>query len=143
MKKIILMIAMIFTLASCQSQDDKVITFGKLPSKAQTFIKSNFSNLTILQVTKDKDLFDADYSVYFNEGSKIEFNKKGDWKDIQMKSGVPTQVLHSSIKDFITKNHAGAKVIEISKDKKEYDVKLDNSVEIIFNLSGVFLRYDD
>ncbi len=134
---------MFFTLNSCQSQDNIVITFDKLPSKAQTFVKSNFPNMTVLQVVKDKDLFDKDYTVYFNEGSKVEFNKKGDWTEIEIKSGIPTFVLHSSINAFISKNHPNTNVIDITKDKKEYEVKLSNSIEIKFKLSGEFIRYED
>ena len=143
MKKMILMLVMMFALTSCQSQENKVITFDKLPSKAQSFIKSNFSNMNILQIVKDNELFDKEYVVYFTEGSKIEFNKKGDWEDIEIKTGVQKSILNASINNFITKNHQNTKVIDINKDKRDYEVKLDNSIEIVFNLNGDFLRYDD
>lgn len=143
MKKMILMVVMMFALTSCKSQENKVITFDKLPSKAQSFIKSNFSNMNILQVVKDNELFDKEYVVYFTEGSKIEFNKKGDWEDIEIKAGVPKSIINASINNFITKNHQNTKVVDINKDKRDYEVKLDNSIEIVFNLNGDFLRYDD
>lgn len=143
MKKMILMLVMMFALTSCQSQENKVITFDKLPSKAKSFIKSNFSNMNILQIVKDNELFDKEYVVYFTEGSKIEFNKKGDWEDIEIKTGVPKSILNASINNFITKNHQNTKVVDINKDKRDYEVKLDNSIEIVFNLNGDFLRYDD
>ena len=85
-KRSLLIVIALFAFSSCQSQGDKVIQYDKLPSKAKTFISSNFSNMTVLQVVKDAELFNSEYTVYFNEGSKIEFNSKGEWRDIEITS---------------------------------------------------------
>lgn len=143
LKKTLLITVMLFTFTSCQSQEHKVIEIEKLPSNAKTFINSNFSKMSILQVVKDSELFDKEYIVYFNEGSKIEFNSKGDWTEIEITSGVPQKVVPTTIYSFITKKHPNTLIFKINKDNRDYEVKLDNQIEIVFNKKGEFLHYDD
>ncbi|HHT04300.1 MAG TPA: hypothetical protein GX005_08310 [Bacteroidales bacterium] len=142
-KRSLLIVIALFAFSSCQSQGDKVIQYDKLPSKAKTFISSNFSNMSVLQVVKDAELFNSEYTVYFNEGSKIEFNSKGEWRDIEITSGVPQKVVPASIYSYVSKNHPNTLILELNKDNRDYEVKLDNKIEIVFNLKGEFLRYDD
>ena len=42
MKKLLFLLLSVFTLQVAQADNDKPITFDKLPAKAQTFIKQNF-----------------------------------------------------------------------------------------------------
>ncbi len=145
MKKIILMVTMMltFVFTSCQTREHEIINFDKLPSKAQSFIKDNFGDFIILQIEKDFELFGSEYTVYFKEGSKIEFDRKGEWSEIEVKTGIPSKIILESILNYINENHPDNFIIEISKDKKDYEVELNNSLDLVFDLKGKFLRYDD
>lgn len=145
MKKLfMLLFVAAFAMQYSNASDDKVIAIGELPAKAQTFIKTNFAQAQVLQATVDKDFLDTEYSVMFAGGDKVDFNKSGMWTDIECKgSAVPASVVPAKIAEFVAKNHATAKVIQIELDKLGYDVTITCGMELKFDLKGAFVRYDD
>ena len=90
-KRIVMMLT--FALMMCMSvmaDNDRVITFDQLPAPAQTLLKQHFADKVVMIVTVDYD----DYTVMYQSGEKVEFDKKGNWKDIDCKrSAVPTALI--------------------------------------------------
>ena len=90
MKKSVIFV-LTLVLAIClplhlNADNDRVITFDRLPATAQAMLKQNFADKTPLAITADRD----DYKVMYQSGEKVEFDKKGNWKDIECKgSQVP------------------------------------------------------
>ena len=118
--KFFLLMAMVMTMSLTMSadDDDRVITYEQLPQAAQTFLKANFATKVPLLVTADWD----DYTIRYESGEKIEFNKSGEWKDIEC---------YSSIK--------------IERHRSVYEVKLNNGLEVEFNrnFQVIDMDYDD
>ena len=135
MKKLFLLLVSVFTMQAVMADNDKPVTFEQLPQAAQVFIKQNFADREIAFAKVDKDWFDATYDVLFTNGEKLEFNKKGEWKEMQCKlNSVPEKALPAAIVKFVNEKYPGAKVISIEKDRYEYEVKLSNFWEITFDL---------
>ena len=84
-----------------------------------------------------------EYEVIFTDGTNIDFDKKGRWEQIEKKNGVPQGIILPSINTYIKTKHPEAFVVKIDKEKKGYDVELNNKIEIKFGSKGEFLRYDD
>lgn len=145
MKKLsFLLLMVVLVMQSAIASDDKPIAVDQLPAKAQAFIKTNFPQAQVLQASVEKGFFDTEYSVIFAGGDKIDFDKSGTWTDIECKSSaVPTSVIPSKITEFVTKNHAAAKILKIELDKLGYDVTITGGMELKFDLKGAFVRYDD
>lgn len=145
MKKLILAVLMVFPFLACESSESKVIEFSGLPAAAQKFVKTHFADKTVSVVYSDKDLFDHDYEVVFEDGSSVEFNEDGQWKDIEVKTapGVPEKAMPVAIVNYVKAKHPSNFVKQISKDKREYEVELNNGVDIVFDKNGNFKRYDD
>lgn len=147
MKKILISAVILLlsgTVAMASMSGDRAVTFAQLPQQAQQFIKKHFASNKISYAKQDTDLFDGDYEVYFTEGNKVEFNKKGEWKDVECKkSEVPAAIIPQGIKTFVSQNHQESKIIEINRDTRDYEIKLSNGIEMTFNLKGDFIRYDD
>ncbi|MBR1626924.1 MAG: PepSY-like domain-containing protein [Bacteroidales bacterium] len=145
MKRFALIITAALISIACESDNDKVIRFSELPAQSQQFINTHFSEKQISVIYYDDDLFDEEYRVIFSDGAKIEFNKKGSWKEIKDKDadGIPQDVIHESILSFVRKNHPENYIVKISKERKEYETELNNTVEIVFDRNGNFKRYDD
>ena len=146
MKKIkfLLMMAMVMTMSLTMSadDDDRVITFDQLPQAAQTFLKANFATKVPLVVTADWD----DYTIRYESGEKIEFNKSGDWKDIECYNNkVPTSVIPEQIVNYVKQNYPGKSVIKIERHRSVYEVKLNNGMEVEFNrnFQVIGVDYDD
>lgn len=146
-KKIVLML---FTLASLillpvsMKADDKPIRFEQLPKVAQQFVKNHFSS-EVSYVTVDNDLIGKSYEVTLVDGTRIEFDRKGIWKDVDVEQGVvPSKIVPRSISNYVMKNFPGTTIKQIEKrDRGGYQVKLSNGLELKFNSKLQFVRMDD
>ncbi len=145
MKKLTLMFLAILPLVACQAKKAQPIEFSALPTKAQEFIKTHFPSKTISVVFYDNEVFDKDYEVRFSDGTDIDFDSKGEWKSIEMKGGdsVPETVIPKEIKSYLNSKHPNTFVVDINKEKRKYEVELNNSIDIVFDKNGKFKHYDD
>lgn len=147
MKKLkigILATFMFFAAAAVQA-NDKVISFAKLPAKAQTFIQQNFDKANVATVLLDNEhLWKKDYTVIFNNGTKVEFDGKGNWEEVSSKTeAVPVKITPSTILQHIHKSFPNTFVKEINRKNKLYEVEISNGLELEFTLQGAFIRIDD
>lgn len=55
---------------------------------------------------------------------------------------IPAERLPQAAKSFIQKEFANAKIVYAERDTDGYDCKLDNGIEIEFNLKGVWTKID-
>ncbi|MBQ6725032.1 MAG: PepSY-like domain-containing protein [Bacteroidales bacterium] len=104
-------------------------------------MNKHFSDKEVSTVFYDTD--DKEYEVRFSDGSKIEFDKKGSWEEIEDRDNVPATVMPQPIRDYLATNHKNTKVRKISADRRGYEVELLGDMELKFNKKGKFLRYDD
>lgn len=141
MRKIIgIAIVLIANFAFAQ---EVIIPFNQLPAKAKTFIHQHFKDVKVMNVILDKDVFSKDFDVNFENGTKIEFDRTGNWKEIKTLSGsVPSSLVPAKIKQYISNNYKGANIVEINKDAYKIDVELSNGVDLDFDKNGNFLRID-
>ena len=143
MKKLLFLAATIMLGVVACSAEEKPIAFEQLPQNAKTFITENFSNFKFLSAVVDRDDAGKDHKVFFADGSQIEFDRKGNWKDIECKaSEVPAGAIPAQITSFISENYAGRKVLEISRDRHDYEVKLNDRLELKFDRNFNFLGFD-
>jgi len=128
---------------AAHDESDKPITFEQLPKRAQQFINAHFSGIKISYAKVDVDGFDRSYEVFFVNGSNIEFNRKGEWTDIDCKfSTIPDGAVPPKILSYIKAHYPELNIIEMDRNRKEYEVKLSNGLELIFNLSFAFIGFD-
>ena len=124
---------------------DKIIEYDQLPLNAKTFIKTNFNKERISYVSSEKEFISGtEYKVVFQNGGKIEFDGKGNWKDIDNKlNPVPSVIVPTKIQNYVNKSFPDNKIVQISKDKKGYDIELTNGIDLEFSKNGTFTRIDD
>ena len=93
--------------------NDKPIAVNALPVKAQTLLSNHFNK---------------------QNGTKLEFDKKGNLKEIDCKQGiVPALLIPQAIKNYVKDNYAGKSVKKIEINKNEYEVELTNGLDLTFN----------
>ena len=145
MKKWILMLVCVLGVQmTALADNDKPIQIGQLPTKAQTFITTYFKNHKVALAKMESGLFYKSYDVIFTNGEKLEFDKSGDWTEIQCKmSEVPAQAVPAGIRSYVSSTYPDAKILQIERDGKEYDVKLSNRWEITFNNKFQVIDIDD
>lgn len=88
--------------------------------------------------------FDKDYKVVFVNGAKVEFAKNGEWKDVECKYGeVPAAIVPQQIRDYVTKNYPKNKIVAIDRDRRDYEVELDNGLDLKFDLKFRLIDIDN
>ena len=139
MKRIfrILMIA-ICCMVSCNmvanAGNDKSITVNALPAKAQTLLNNHFNGQKVMLATIESGVVSRSYDVVLQNGTKLEFDKKGNLTEIDCKQGiVPVQLIPQAIKNYLEVNYAGQSVKKIEIKKNEYEVELVNGLDLTFN----------
>ena len=139
MKRIlrILMIA-ICCMVSCNmvanAGSDKPISVNALPAKAQTLLNQHFNGQKVMLATIESGVVSRSYDVVLQNGTKLEFDKKGNLTEIDCKQGtVPDQLILQAIKNYLMDNYAGQSVKKIEMNKNEYEVELANGLDLTFN----------
>lgn len=78
------------------------------------------------------------------DGTKIEFNAEGEWKDVDCTSGeVPVAIIPKQINDYVAKSYPGVKFLKIDRDRRSYDVSLSNRLELKFDKQFNLVDIDD
>lgn len=139
MKRIfrILMIA-ICCMVSCNmaanAGNDKPISVNALPAKAQTLLNNHFNSQKVMLATIGSGVVSRNYDVVLQNGTKLEFDKKGNLTEINCKQGiVPALLIPQTIKNYLKDNYAGQSVKKIEMNKNEYEVELTNGLDLTFN----------
>ena len=114
--------------------NDKPIAINALPVKAQTLLNNHFNNQKVMLATIESGVVSRSYDVVLQNGTKLEFDKKGKLTEIDCKQGiVPVQLIPQAIKNYLKDNYAGQSVKKIEMNKKEYEVELTNGLDLTFN----------
>ncbi len=133
-KALVAMLCLVTFQVQALADNNKPITVSQLPAVSQNLIKQYFSNKKVAHVQMETGVFEKSYDLIFNNGEKIEFDKKGNWTEIDCKhSSVPSNLVPSKIRSYVNNTYSGAKIKKIEKDKNEYEIKLSNGMEITFN----------
>ena len=114
--------------------NDKPISVNTLPAKAQALLTKHFSNQKVVLATIESNVIGKNYDVVLKNGTKLEFDKKGNLTEIDCKQGtVPTQFIPQAIKNYLKANYARQSVKKIEMNKNEYEVELTNGLDLTFN----------
>lgn len=137
MKKFTLILAFLLTLsfASLRADNEKVIHVNQFPTTAQQLIKQHFGDKKVAVSKVETDMLSKSYEVIFTDGDKVEFDGKGNWEEIDCRfSSVPAGIIPAPIMNYVKENYPDTIIKKIEKDRREYEVKLSNRVELSFDM---------
>ncbi len=142
-KTIMALVCLVAFQTSAMADNDKPVNVNQLPAAAQQVIKAHFSGKKVALAKMESGLIDKSYDVIFTTGEKIEFDRKGNWTDIDCKqSSVPAKLVPAQITTYVNSNYSGNKILKIEKDRGEYEINLSNGVEIKFNSDFAVIDID-
>lgn len=145
MKKILLLLAALVMTLSVAARDEISHDPSVLPEAALSIIKNNFkAKVSFVKIDRDFGRV-SDYEVILTDGSEIKFDREGNWKEVEgsAMSSVPSYFVLQPIRDYVAKNHKGAKIVGIDKERGGYEIALSNGIDIKFSEAGAFKKYDD
>ena len=139
-KLIILSVLALCLGISAKAQDDRIITMEQLPQNAKEFLTKHFPDKTPIMLQEDWD----DFEVVYSNGEKVEFLKNGEWKKVDCRLGaVPAVLIPEQIKKQVQTNFPNTVITKIEKDRRGWEVKLNNGLEVDFSPQFVITDIDD
>lgn len=122
---------------------DMPIGEHQLPEAAQRFVKAYFGDVRIARAEKDAGVAPS-YEVRFADGSKVEFDARGRWTDVESpRRMVPADLIPGRIADFLDVNYPGANVKGIEREGRGYKVELANGDDLHFDRRHRMVGCDD
>ncbi|MCQ2321015.1 MAG: PepSY-like domain-containing protein [Bacteroidales bacterium] len=130
MKKLMIIcaaIASLTTMAFCTKTDNN--------PKIESFVNTYFPQATIAATVPDGREFD----VMLSDNTKLEFDRKVEWKEIDCEHStiytfVPSALVPQQITDYVSQKYPeNTTIVKISKDGRNWDIELNNDIEIEFN----------
>ncbi len=123
---------------------DVAIEVSQLPAKAQQTLSANFPKQKIALAKMEKEVFSQSYDVILTDGTKVEFDSQGEGTSVESyRQSVPSQFIPSQIKSEVKRLYGDMSIYEIERDKKGYEVKLQNGLELKFNKKMQLTDIDD
>ncbi|MCX2682940.1 PepSY-like domain-containing protein [Campylobacter sp. MIT 21-1685] len=114
---------------------DIIISPDSLPSTAKEFLRNNFQ-AQISLVQRDKN----SYEVYLSDGTELEFDIDGSWKEIESKIlPINVDILPSNLAAIIKNEFPNVPLKEIDKKINYYKIKLVNGFELVIDFNGTIL----
>ena len=126
MKKLMMILAgaaLLATSAPAFAGNDRPIAVGELPAVSQEFIKTHFAGVEVSFSKVDEELFDKDVECKYGE--------------------VPAAIVPQQIRDYVTKNYPKNKIVAIDRDRRDYEVELDNGLDLKFDLKFRLIDIDN
>lgn len=123
---------------------DTMISADKLPANSREFLNTHFREMEISYVEVEKELMWVEgYEVILIDGTEINFTRKGEWKDVERrKSAVPSAIIPKEITLYVEKNFPGKEILAIEKETRKWEIKLNNRMELTFDLKGRLIDLD-
>lgn len=143
--KRIFVITVLLFATSAAIAADKEIPFSELPSTAQAFVKTHFDRKEVLRVSMDVEyMVLKEYTVFFRDGTQIEFNSDGKWEEVKRKlKAIPMAIIPTKITAYIKRSFPDTFVQKIEKQRSKIEVEISNGLDLEFDNNGAFLRIDD
>lgn len=145
MKKVLSIL--VFTLVAVQfafagdviTKDEK-----QLPLPARNFINQYFSEPHISYIKIDSEFLSKTYEVILTNRTEIEFDRKGNWMEVDCKkNAVPANLVPVNIKDYVKANFPNQIITKIERKSVGLEVELANDFSLQFNKKGVLIDIDD
>ena len=142
---IILIGLALMTNMACADNDKVTNNINELPQVSRTFLSNYFNGNKVSHIKIDKDLFLIDsYDVILTDGTSVEFNRDGEWKEIKsFQQNIPDTLIPAEIRQYVSQNYPGQKIMTVERGKRKVSVDLANGLELKFDLNGNLIDIDD
>ena len=131
------------TFSSCDQEDGTVINLNETPGFVQAYVDFHFPNNAIVQTVKEIEQGTVTFEVALQGNIQLEFNEAGEIIEIDATSQLPDSVLQPAILTYVQDNYPDNVVTDWELVNNEQQIEFNNSVELVFNLNGDFLRVDN
>ena len=143
MKKIVLSLMGLVVWAASWAAGDKLIRFEELPEAARATVNRYFDADQVASVKQEYEWLGSVYEVKFYDGTEIDFLGNGEWKEIDCTPrALPAGLVPSGIARLIEKRFPERKGVKIERDRRDWEVELDDGTDLKFDLQFNLIDID-
>ena len=84
-----------------------------------------------------------EYEALLTDGTIIQFDSKGIWKEMKCTDGLPVTLVPANITRYVTNRFPKQLIIKCEKMRGGYEIELANGLEIQFDMQGRVTHVDD
>lgn len=110
------------------------------PQEITSYVTSHFSHNVLLKIEKEVKGLLVSYDVVLAGDVELSFDEAKKVVEIESDTRLPDSVIPSRILEYVKNNYPTNVVVEWELKNIVQEVTLDNDVDLIFNLSGDFVR---
>ncbi|MEG1555475.1 MAG: PepSY-like domain-containing protein [Bacteroidales bacterium] len=145
MKRMILTVVAGLLLFTTGCAQERVLNkVSELPQTAQTLISTYFSQDKISYIKVENEVLESKkYEIKFTSGTEIDFDKNGNWTEINCKkNAIPNNLIPAGISSYVKGKYSQNIITKIEKEAKGYSVELNNDLDLVFDKKGNFLKIE-
>ena len=134
------LLALLMLTASANAANRKrTIDPADLPKTAIELIQRHWPSCEIEQAF----VSNKEYEALLTDGTMIQFDLKGVWKEMKCTDGLPVTLVPVFITRYVVDRYPRILIIDVEKMKGGYEATLSNGLEIQFDLYGRVTHVDD
>lgn len=123
--------------------DERPITASELPKNALSFMKKHYPKEKDYLAFSDKGLLYTTYEIKFGN-TQLEFTAEGEWKEVECKYGaVPEAIVPKGVAEAVATHFPNVAIVKIERDRRGYEVKLANGMEMTFDAKANLVDIED
>jgi hypothetical protein len=131
-------------LFNCEKEE--VVSETDLPTPAKEFIALHFTNQTIANVVKEKDILEKKptYEVTLGNGTSLDFDQEGSVTEIDGKqTKLPDSIIPAKIAQYVHTTYANDYIVGWEKEGENQDIELNTQLELRFDKNNDFVSIQD
>ena len=144
MKKftLFLMATLLIASSAIAGNNVKDIKVKNLPPITQRIINSYFPDIELIKVQKQKIKGGNPFLVELNDGTKLEFDKDGQWAYVDCGNNpVPSRMIPLKINSYVQSNYPADAIVKMLKNKKgNYEIYLTGGKMLNFDNQFRFIE---
>lgn len=151
MKKIALFVTVlagigsILILGICMEKEKVTQDTTTLPAESRLFLSDHYPKAAVSHIKIEKNLLGTKgYDVILTNGVHVEFNRSGQWKEVEgHRTVIPEALVPPGIILYVRNNFADNEIVSIEKESYDCKIKLDNGLELLFDRNENLIEIDD
>lgn len=140
----LLTLILLIAISSLKAEATTAENQLSLPEVSREFLSVYFPAVQVSHVKVERILFwKRNYDVILTDGTNIEFDRKGEWQEIERyRTPVPSKLIPERITDYVQTNFSDQMIVFIERERFGYEIELENDIELLFDFKGNFIRMD-